>query len=70
MLYVANVSEDEVADADENEYVKQVREYAEKRRLKLLQFVRKLKKKLLNLMTRKRKCSLKNWALKNPDLTN
>ena len=28
MLYVANVSEDEVADPSENEYVKQVREYA------------------------------------------
>ena len=28
MLYVANVSEDEVADADNNEYVKKVREYA------------------------------------------
>ena len=26
MLYVANVSEDEVADADNNEYVQQVRE--------------------------------------------
>lgn len=28
VLYVANVSEDEVGDADENEYVKQVREFA------------------------------------------
>lgn len=28
MLYVANVSEDEIADPSENEYVKQVREYA------------------------------------------
>ncbi|BDH63802.1 ribosome-binding ATPase YchF [Lysinibacillus sp. PLM2] len=28
MLYVANVSEDEVADAENNEYVKQVKEYA------------------------------------------
>ncbi len=28
MLYVANVSEDEVAEADQNEYVQQVREYA------------------------------------------
>ncbi|HEY9570279.1 MAG TPA: DUF933 domain-containing protein, partial [Metalysinibacillus sp.] len=29
MLYVANVAEDEVADAANNEYVKKVREYAE-----------------------------------------
>lgn len=29
VLYVANVSEDEVADADSNEYVKQVREFAQ-----------------------------------------
>ena len=28
MLYVANVSEDEVAEADDNEYVQQVREFA------------------------------------------
>ena len=28
MLYVANVSEDEIADAEENEYVQKVREFA------------------------------------------
>ena len=28
MLYVANVAEDEIADADKNEYVKVVREFA------------------------------------------
>ena len=48
MLYVANVSEDEVADADENEYVKQVREYAAMKVHKSLRFVQKLKKKFLN----------------------
>ena len=60
MLYVANVSEDEIADPSENEYVKKVREFAATEDAEVLLFVQKLKKKLLNLKGKKKQCSYKN----------
>ena len=53
MLYVANVSEDEVADADNNEYVKKYVSMLQLKVLKLLLFVQRLKKKFLSLMMKK-----------------
>lgn len=57
MLYVANVSEDEVADADNNEYVKKYVSMLQLKVLKLLLFVQRLKKKFLSLMMKKKLCS-------------
>ena len=65
MLYVANVAEDEIADADNNEYVKVVREFAKKTMPKSLLFVQRLKKKWQNLKTMRKRCSSKNWEYRN-----
>lgn len=61
MLYVANVSEDEVADADNNEYVKKYVSMLQQKVLKLLQFVQKSKKKFLSLMMKKNYVLRRTW---------
>ena len=68
MLYVANVAEDEIADAENNEYVKAVREFAKKIMQKLLLSVRKLKKKWLNLMMRIKTMFLEELGIKESGL--
>jgi ribosome-binding ATPase YchF (GTP1/OBG family) len=52
VLYVANVSEDEVADPDNNEYVQQVRNFATSENAEVI-VVREQKKKLLNWILKK-----------------
>lgn len=52
VLYVANVSEEDVSSPDDNKYVQQVREFVRVRTLKLSWFVRVPKRKLLSLKTK------------------
>lgn len=52
VLYVANVSEEDVSSPDDNKYVQQVREFAAVKTLKLSWFVRVPKRKLLSLKTK------------------
>ena len=49
MLYVANVSEDEIADADNNEYVKVVREFAEKDNAQVIVVCAKIEEEMAEL---------------------
>ncbi len=49
MLYVANVSEDEVADADHNEYVQAVREYAAKEGAEVIVICAKIEEEIAQL---------------------
>ena len=49
MLYVANVSEDEVADPDENQYVKKVREYAEAEGARVITICAKIEEEISEL---------------------
>ncbi|WP_010290564.1 redox-regulated ATPase YchF [Kurthia massiliensis] len=48
-LYVANVSEDEVANAEDNEYVKQVREYAAKEGAEVIVVCAKIEEEIAQL---------------------
>ena len=48
-LYVANVSEDEVANADDNEYVQQVREYAAKENAEVIVICAKIEEEIAEL---------------------
>src|SRR6185437_8395190 len=49
MLYVANVDENEIADADENEYVKVVREFAEKDNAQVIVVCAKIEEEMAEL---------------------
>ena len=49
MLYVANVSEDEVADPSENEYVQQVREFAAKENAEVIVICAKIEEEIAEL---------------------
>ncbi|AOH57366.1 redox-regulated ATPase YchF [Peribacillus muralis] len=48
-LYVANVSEDEVANADDNEYVQQVREYAANENAEVIVICAKIEEEIAEL---------------------
>ena len=49
MLYVANVAEDEIADAENNEYVKVVREFAEKDNAEVIVVCAKIEEEMAEL---------------------
>ncbi|MBL4953370.1 redox-regulated ATPase YchF [Neobacillus sp. OS1-32] len=49
VLYVANVSEDDVADPSENDYVKQVREYAAKENAEVIVICAKIEEEIAEL---------------------
>lgn len=49
MLYVANVSEDEIADADNNEYVQVVRDFAEKDNAEVIVVCAKIEEEMAEL---------------------
>lgn len=49
MLYVANVSEDEVANADDNEYVQKVREYAKAEGAEVIVICAKIEEEIAEL---------------------
>lgn len=68
MLYVANVSEDEVANADDNEYVKQVRAYAEAEGSKVITVCAKIEEEIAQLDEEEKKMFLEELGIKESGL--
>ncbi len=60
ILYVANVSEDEVADASANEYAAKVREYAASEGAEVIVVCARIESEIAELEGKKKQCSLKN----------
>lgn len=68
MLYVANISEEDVANPDDNEYVKQVREYAEKEGSKVITVCAKIEEEIAQLDEVEKKMFLKELGIKESGL--
>lgn len=68
MLYVANVSEEDVANADENEYVKQVRAYAEAEGSKVITVCAKIEEEIAQLDDEEKKMFLEELGIKESGL--
>ena len=62
VLYAANVSEGEVANADDNPYVKMVVSLLRQKMLKLFRSVRRLKQRSLSLKAKTKRCSWRSLA--------
>lgn len=66
ILYAANVSEDEVSTADENPFVKIVKEYAEKENNEVVSISAKVESEIAELEEEEKRCSSKSWDFKSP----
>ncbi|MGE7875750.1 redox-regulated ATPase YchF [Peribacillus muralis] len=67
-LYVANVSEDEVANADDNEYVQQVREYAAKENAEVIVICAKIEEEIAELEGEEKEMFLSELGIKESGL--
>ena len=65
MLYVANVSEDDVIDPSENKYVQMVKEFLANENSQVIVVCAKIESEIAELDEEEKKSSLKNWALRN-----
>jgi len=68
VLYVANLSEEDILNQEENQYLKQLKEYAEKEGSKVIPICAKLEEDLINLSEEERKSFLEELGLKEPGL--
>lgn len=68
MLYVANVSEDEVADADNNKYVQMVREFAAKEGSKVITVCAKVEEEISELDDDEKAMFLEELGIKESGL--
>ncbi|HWL24763.1 MAG TPA: redox-regulated ATPase YchF [Ureibacillus sp.] len=68
MLYVANVSEDEVADAENNQYVKQVKEYAESEGARVITICAKIEEEISELDQDEKTMFLEELGIKESGL--
>ncbi len=68
MLYVANVSEDEIANADDNEYVKVVREFAEKDNAQVIVVCAKIEEEMAELDDEEKQMFLEELDIKESGL--
>ncbi len=68
MLYVANVSEDEIADADDNEYVQQVREFAAKDNADVIVICAKIEEEMAELEDEEKEMFLEELGIKESGL--
>lgn len=68
MLYVANVSEDEIADADNNENVKIVREFAEKDNAQVIVVCAKIEEEMAELEDEEKEMFLEELGIKESGL--
>ncbi|WP_432362745.1 redox-regulated ATPase YchF [Sporosarcina sp. UB5] len=68
MLYVANVSEDEIADADGNEYVKMVREFAEQDNAEVIVVCAKIEEEMAELDDEEKAMFLEELGIKESGL--
>lgn len=68
MLYVANVSEDEIADADNNEYVQQVRDFAAKDNADVIVICAKIEEEMAELEDEEKEMFLEELGIKESGL--
>lgn len=68
VLYVANVSEDEINDEDENEYVKQVREYSSKDDADVIVISAKIEEEIAELGPEEKEMFLEELGIKESGL--
>lgn len=68
MLYVANVSEEEIADPEDNEYVKMVREFAEKDNAQVIVVCAKVEEEMAELDDEEKKMFLEELGIKESGL--
>lgn len=68
MLYVANVSEDEIADADDNEYVQKVREFAAKDKADVIVICAKIEEEMSELEDEEKEMFLEELGIKESGL--
>lgn len=60
MLYVANVSEDDIIDPSENKYVQMVKEFAENENSQVIVVCAKIESEIAELDEEEKKYSLRN----------
>lgn len=68
MLYVANVAEDEIADADENEYVQKVREYAAEQNSEVIVVCAKIEEEMAELEDEEKEMFLEELGIQESGL--
>ncbi|EGA91223.1 GTP-dependent nucleic acid-binding protein EngD [Planococcus donghaensis MPA1U2] len=68
MLYVANVSEDEIADADNNEYVQTVRDFAAKDNADVIVICAKIEEEMAELEDEEKEMFLEELGIKESGL--
>nr|WP_303872950.1 DUF933 domain-containing protein [Tepidanaerobacter acetatoxydans] len=68
VIYVANVSEDDLMSGEENEYVKKVEEYAAKEGAEVIAICAKIEAELAELAEEERKELLTEYGLEEPGL--
>jgi len=68
MLYVANVAEDEIADAEDNEYVKKVRDYAAQQNSEVIVVCAKIEEEMAELEDEEKEMFLEELGIKESGL--
>ncbi|MBB5180513.1 hypothetical protein HNQ44_001941 [Planomicrobium koreense] len=68
MLYVANVAEDEIAEADNNEYVQQVRDYAAQQNAEVIVICAKIEEEMAELDDEEKAMFLEELGIKESGL--
>ncbi|NLZ53120.1 MAG: redox-regulated ATPase YchF, partial [Thermoanaerobacteraceae bacterium] len=68
VIYVANISEDDLLSSEENEYVKKVKEYAAKEGAEVITIAAKIEAELAELAEQEKKELLAEYALEEPGL--
>ena len=68
MLYVANVAEDEIAEADNNEYVQQVRDYAAEQNAEVIVICAKIEEEMAELDDEEKAMFLEELGIKESGL--
>jgi len=68
VIYVANISEEDLMSGDENEYVKKVKEYAAKEEAEVITIAAKLEAELAELAEEEKQEMLAAYGLKEPGL--
>ncbi|AEM79020.1 LOW QUALITY PROTEIN: GTP-binding protein HSR1-related protein [Thermoanaerobacter wiegelii Rt8.B1] len=70
VMYVANISEEDLISGEENQYVKQLKEYAEKENSQVLVISAKIEEELASLSDDERNELLREYGLAEPGLNN
>jgi GTP-binding protein YchF len=68
MLYVANVAEDEIADAEDNEYVQKVRDYAAQQNSEVIVVCAKIEEEMAELEDEEKEMFLEELGIKESGL--